>query len=475
MGRTSRGAFVVGGVAALLRLTWVSTIAREPKGLGDPLFYLLFAKGISSGRGYVSASGHPTAYYPPGYPYFLGVIQWVLDRLGLASQMVSVTLVVQALMGAATAGIMVIATRRITGPVLGAARAHRSGMIAGSIVALWPNLIVQTGLVLSETLFLFLFVALLAAVASIVDDRRSTTGTRTRNLIIGATLFASCVVVRPQSTLLVLPLIVMVLVACRRDRREILAIAGVFTAALLIVLTPWTIRNAVQLHAFIPITTNTGDNLCMGFNPDANGGFLYNEYCVTDAMYLDGTASEVRQNKEKTAKAVRWATQNLTALPRLSVSKVRITMENDVDALWGLQSFGHDVFIVDRTFWAMKLVANTYYRVVAALAVVGTVVSLIRVRRAVIRPPGMWIMLGLIPAGLLVPILSFGDPRFKAPLIPSIALFAAVALGDLVDRSELVRQRRSGHVESGTTTASGTPATGDGFSGGSAGTHPMLP
>lgn len=51
-------------------------ISREPEGLTDLTLYPLFAEGIAEGRGYLSL-GKPTAY-SPGYPYFLGAIQWLL-------------------------------------------------------------------------------------------------------------------------------------------------------------------------------------------------------------------------------------------------------------------------------------------------------------------------------------------------------------------------------------------------------------
>lgn len=429
-----RAVIGVTGVAALLRLGWVLTIARPPKGVGDPLFYLIFAERIASGDGYVSVTGHPTAYYPPGYPYFLGTIRWVLDHLGLAGRMVPVTLVVQALLGAATAGMLVMVAARTTRSLLGEERSRQVGLVAGSIVAIWPNLIAQAGLVLSEPLFLFLFVALLLAITSMVDQRGTLGSPSVRNLVVTGALFALCTVVRPQSTLFLLPLMVLIPVLCGVGWRVTARITGSLLIALAIVLVPWTIRNAVRLHAFVPLTTNTGDNLCLGFNPDANGGFLYNDYCVTDSMYLDGVEAEIHQNREKTAKAIRWARGNPTALVGLSAAKIRITMENDVDALWGLQSFGHDVFIPSSTFEAMKTGANLYYRVVAMLAAAGVVVLAVRMSRHRSRDPVPWLVLMLIPAGLAVPVLSFGDPRFKAPLVPSLAILAAISLMALAER-----------------------------------------
>lgn len=429
----------VGGItaiAAVVRILWITTMARAPKGVADPTFYLIFAKRISEGRGYLSISGNPTAYYPPGYPYFLGALRWVLEVVGLGSRMVPVTMALQALMGAATAGMLVVIGTRTTESFLGSVGARRAGITAGLVMAFWPNLIVQTGLMLSEVLFLFVFCGLLVALVVGTDPDRTDSPASTPWLITASCLFALCTLVRPQSTLFLLPVIVLVLSLCRAGIRTVLRWGVAFVVALLLVLTPWTIRNAVRMHAFVPLTTNVGDNLCMGFNPDANGGFAYVDYCISNTMYLDGTDAEVHQNRDKTAKAIRWARHNVLAIPGLSVSKVRITMENDYDALWGLQSFGYDVFLSDGTFAALKRIADTYYKVVLVLAASGTVVMLRRLHSRKARDPRPWIMLCLVPLCLAVPILSFGDPRFKTPLVPSLAILAGVVVGAFFPTSQ---------------------------------------
>src|SRR6478609_8308111 len=81
--RGRRDLLAVAGVAFLVRLLWVLYSHRPPGGLNDPLLYQRFAQGIARGDGYVSFFGKPTAYYPPGYPYFLGVLQWLSNLVGL--------------------------------------------------------------------------------------------------------------------------------------------------------------------------------------------------------------------------------------------------------------------------------------------------------------------------------------------------------------------------------------------------------
>ena len=57
-------------------------------------------------------------------------------------------------------------------------------------------------------------------------------------------------------------------------------------------------------------------------------------------------------------------------------------------------------------------------------------------RKAFPRPrdPAALGLLGLILAGVMVPMLFFGDPRFKVPTTPLLAIFAGVAAVALVDR-----------------------------------------
>ncbi len=58
-------------------------------------------------------------------------------------------------------------------------------------------------------------------------------------------------------------------------RRALLARAAVVLAMLALVIAPWTIRNAIVMDAFIPLSTNSSTTLWSGHNPQATGGQSY--------------------------------------------------------------------------------------------------------------------------------------------------------------------------------------------------------
>jgi hypothetical protein len=200
------------------------------------------------------------------------------------------------------------------------------------------------------------------------------------------------------------------------------------------VLTPWTVRNAVQLNSFVPVSTNTGDNLCMGFNPDATGGFMAARNCDTGEFYVDGPAAEVRRDARNRAYAIRWALSNPGRLPALSLKKLEFTFANDTDGLRALESFGSDPFLGDRGRRVVGVGMNAYFFGVFALALVGSVLLARGAWRDRSRDSAGLMLLVVTVAGLVPPVISFGEPRFKVPLAPCFALLAAVAIEALWGR-----------------------------------------
>ena len=428
---------LVGAFAAVLRLIWVAVASREPLGVADPLIYLHSGSSIAAGDGYTSLLGNPTAYYPPGYPFFVGAVERVATAFGLADHRVLLIGLVQALLGGVACGALVVAGRQLART--GAAwRGDRDlgtaiGVGAGLLLALWPNLVLHTAVILSETLFLACLCTLLAALFTWTAARSSDPIGPTRlSAVLVVTCTALCVWIRPQSTLVLVPAVALAWLVAGRGLRDTLRVGGLLVVGVLAAVVPWSIRNLVVMDAFVPLSTNTGDNLCIGFHDGAKGGFAFAEACGTGQRYVDGVDIEVERDAELRGRALDWIVEHPGSLPGLTWGKLRATFDGDHDGLRAWESYGQDPHLSDGLRTGLRWLSDVYYWVVSLAAIAGAALVVrdrwsgrrgVADRSTLVGLSTVAIALGCIA----VPALSFGDQRFKIPITAALALLAASA------------------------------------------------
>jgi len=115
-------ALAVVAVSVAARGAWVTIVHAHP--VSDYLFYYESAVSLATGHGY-SILGHPTAFFPVGYPAFL---TGLFAALGPSLRVVSVSGVVLWTLAALFAYLLGVELRgRVT------------GVIAGLLVALAPD------------------------------------------------------------------------------------------------------------------------------------------------------------------------------------------------------------------------------------------------------------------------------------------------------------------------------------------------
>lgn len=421
-----RDVVVVAAVATVVRAVVVVAWGRTPTGLFDPAIYAGFARSIAAGDGYSSLLGQPTTYYPPGYPLFLGAVQWVLDRVGLGEHLATGAGLVQALLGGVAAGAAVVAGRRLGAALPGGAGSVRTvGLVAGLVLALWPNLVLYTATLLSEPLFVAALAVFLAALLSVGDLRSPAPGI----VAIGLLALGLAALTRPQ-VLLVVPAVAVAWSLAGVGVRRVLGGTAVLLAATAVVVVPWTVRNAVVMGHLVVLSTNGGDNLCIGFHDGATGGFVLVDECATDERYVDGPDAEVRRDRELQERATTWIREHPGQLPSLSIRKLAVTFGDDRDSLRALQSFGEDEFVPRGIERVLGTLFDLAWFGLAAGAIAGAVRLL---GRDVRRSPAAQVVLWATAAGVVVPVLFFGDPRFKLSLAPLMALLAGVSAWWVVD------------------------------------------
>jgi 4-amino-4-deoxy-L-arabinose transferase-like glycosyltransferase len=243
------------GARSLLRGSWpmlvfalvvrVAQIAatRHWQPVADPADYVRHALSIAHGHGMAPnllPGGGPSALRPPAYPYFLGGVFGVSGDSYTAGRLASALL-----------GVVSVA---LIGVIADSLWKRRTALVAMAIAAVYPPLVLLSGTLLSEALALPLVLGLLATV--VARDRMPRWAPALAGLLFGLALLT-----RPALVAFAIPLVA----GLWRFGGRRAALAGVAVGVLVVI--PWTIRNAVDFHAFVPVSTQSGFLIAGTYNP----------------------------------------------------------------------------------------------------------------------------------------------------------------------------------------------------------------
>lgn len=243
-------------ILALALVVRVALLALTPHYVpfGDPQDYDSLARSLVDHGQYTAsqfaAIGSPTAIRPPAYPYFLAAVYEVFGKSWLAGRIAGAVL--------GTVGVLLVweLARRLAG--------RRIARWAALAAALAPSLAwLSTGL-LAENLYVPL---LLGAVVLVLRHRD---GPAWRWPLLAGLVVGASALTRSNGIVAVVPLLLGVW-AVRRQWRD----AALLVAAVVVVLVPWTIRNAVELHTFAPLGTQAGITMAGVYNQAATDSAYY--------------------------------------------------------------------------------------------------------------------------------------------------------------------------------------------------------
>jgi 4-amino-4-deoxy-L-arabinose transferase-like glycosyltransferase len=410
-----------------LRCWWVVYAARAPVGLHDPFFYLDYGRRMALGGGYRLKDGEPTAYYPIGYPGILAVWLWFAQHSPFPDHWIAATELLNLLLSTASIALAGILGRRLVGPWVGA--------LTAVIVALFPSLIYHSATILTETTFNFVFLVTLLVICWRPWTDRVPSWSR---LVVFALLLGLSIEIRPIA-LLVVP---MVLIALWRRGGAGLALRrwAVVVAVVVAVMVPWTVRNAVVMKAFLPIGTTTGDNLCIGNFPGAQGHFAFPAWCFGHDLKVKRPAFETIRNSTLTHQSLTWAQHHPARELALIVDRTRWEFASDHDGVAAVQSYGDDPFIPPDVATTLGNIGDRYFYAIGVLALLGIPLLLRGGDRR-------RLLLFLSIVAVIISVWPFfGDPRFHVPinvLMPVPASMVLVALADR-GRTFLTECRLSG-------------------------------
>jgi 4-amino-4-deoxy-L-arabinose transferase-like glycosyltransferase len=422
---TRRALLVVLVLAFVLRVGWVAYAGVRPSFVSDPSAYLLQGETIARGQGYsdpiveianeARRAHHqpvepsvPASFYPPGYSVFVGAVVWTVWHTPIPdTDLVRAVAYLQALLGTITVLLAFEIARR--------AFDARVGLLAAVIVAFYPNLVTTTATLQLETFFVFLTLATFLVLLPIATRTRPTV----RRLVVGGALVGVVALVRPTIALVVVALLAARLLA-RLPWRETLRAVGIVTLAMVVALVPWMIRNEIRLHAFVPISTGIGITLCVSRNDEATGKLdtgIMTRQCQPRGHYSDPAAFQVATNTYATRRAIDWVLAHPQRELRMWFRRTDIAFSHDTSGIGDIQE--------SMSAGMLHLLENSSdvaSYIVLALGAIGVVAAIRR------RTRGRLFVVMTALALSSVPIILYGDPRYRVPAEPFFAILAAAGV-----------------------------------------------
>ena len=269
------------------------------------------------------ASGNPYEYYGrqifrmPGYPIFLAALQIVFGT--------SMPILYARLAGAVLGTLCVWQTWAIARLLKG----EKAGLISAAIAAVYPEFVLISPMILSETLFsVFLLAQLYFWVRCFISARWQDA------LWMG--LFAGLATLVKPGWILFTPGALAAIGLYRlwkKSASKRLFIQGVVSIfVMFLVLTPWAYRNERISGRWIFTTLQGGPSLMDGLNPDADGSSnmsfmpaVYERFGAQANGQVDSIEQELQVNDYTRCAALDWAKSNPGKALRLAAVKMART------------------------------------------------------------------------------------------------------------------------------------------------------
>jgi 4-amino-4-deoxy-L-arabinose transferase-like glycosyltransferase len=397
-------------VALVLRLGYVA-VTPDYAIVHDARDYDYHARSIARGEGYGLSYQLPTAFRPPGYSFLLA---GVYDVAGVAREGVDERVpparIVQAFVGTLAVALIGVIAAQLWG--------RREALAALALGAVYLPLILIGGALMSEPLFVVL---MLGSLAAAIQHRRSTHAYRWA--LLAGLVGGLAVLTRANGLVLLLPLAVGVWTVRPRWSWRALAPPALLVAIALATVAPWTVRNAVELHTFVPVSTQLGSALAGTYNDDARLD-RENPASWRSLRRIDelrsiygqvGTIPEAELEKQLRHESLEYVRDHPGYVATVAFWTTRRMLElGGLD--WARHTYG--TVSVD-SGWANAGVICFW--VIALLAVAGAFT--VRARRT---PLFVWAVPLLMY--LSVVFLVVETPRYRSPIDPFVILLAALAV-----------------------------------------------
>lgn len=437
--------------AFVIRLVYVENTYYKAK--NDAGTYNRLASHIAQYGDYHTGSGPhkgaggsrgPTAYFPPAFPYSLAVVDLIDGHEAGGKTAVPPERIAQAVVGTISVALLgLVALEAFGGSV---------ALAAMTIAAVYPVFVELSGTLVAENLLLAF------ELASIWTALRARRARRTAGVYawIAATgvLTGLGTLTHENAVLFLLPLGVAAWsvararapVRSRRPALRALAAPALLVACTCAMIAPWTIRNAVELHHFVPVSDETGITLIGTYNATSAAQrpvhYKWDLFLKMPEFAAIAQAAprydEVQLSDQLQSRALDYIRAHPFSPLDVAFHNTLRMFELEGSFAWhasydaiGLPARAAGIGVV--SFWLLL-----------ALAIAGLFT-------AVRREAPLWLWAFPVLYWLSIAFVNVETPRFREPIDPFFVLLAACAVATAAHRALRLRRapvrRRGGASE----------------------------
>jgi 4-amino-4-deoxy-L-arabinose transferase-like glycosyltransferase len=456
----TRPGLVLGAILVVALVARLAAIAADDDYVpaNDAFDYHRHAQSIAAGEGYPEALlgviGGPTAFRPPGYPFFLAGVYELAGGDARAPSINPPTAadlprlesrwtagrVANAVLGTVAVLLIFLIARRIWD--------REVGLVAAAIAAIYPPLIFLSTELLTEPLFIALELGAVLAVLAYRHDPG-----RARWVLIAGVLCGLAALTRSNGIIVAVLAAAGVWVLRPRLSGRALAAPALLALVAALVVAPWALRNYSETGRFVAVSTQLGFSIAGTYNitsfedDDDQAAWRVPAYeppydRLIGVPTIDEATLHSTMRREATEFALDHPAYVAEATYRNLLRTFNIGASGVVSATGPVEERGVGTPVSDSESVGLW--------VAMALAAVGVVAlaGLLPRRGSRADPRERWargpLFMWLIPVLMIavaVPII--GLPRYRAVADPFIVVLAAVGTVTLL---ELIRARRGASV-----------------------------
>ncbi|MBU1864227.1 MAG: glycosyltransferase family 39 protein [Candidatus Omnitrophica bacterium] len=286
----------------------------------------------------------------------------------------------------------------------------RTALFSAAIVAVYPIFLYYSGVLLSETLFLFLLTF------SVLLIGKGALKNASLPFWIGALLLGLATLTRPVSALLVVVISIWLfqldITVSQKVRRT-----GMLCILFAAIITPWMMRNYRVHKSFVFITTEAGYQIFASNNPLANGAGVwqpgvYERFTKEYGTIVKQHPQEVDRQKYLFKEGLRFIKNNPKRYLWLMGDKF----------MWFWNAFPHTMF-------RDKIVSGLSYGILLPFFILGFFQTLFKRDRKLLLFHFIVLYFTFIHC-----TFSYGSLRFRLPIEPYIIILAAHVILNFVER-----------------------------------------